>query len=661
MSAAPIAELPVPEQLVSPESEKLLKVMSDAYARGDGYALDFVVEPDASTFATSCTVDEEGRIKVHLSPELLKRAEAEDRLEFLGFATLHELGHVKRYQDQPPRVVPDAKDGYFTNIVDDIAINYGNSRRTRFVHDMTKRVYDEYLFPKDKRAELAGDPRHKQFMETLLVLAMTTNAHAKSNVPKLLKEAGLPDLDEDVVAAIGDVLAHEQGNKTYNLLDQLRAYGSDLRYASQVSQVIREHYDALYEADKADKSDQGGQSSDGQGNGDPSDSQSSGDSSESGDQSFDYSDSASCGHGKPETEPPKPDEKSPDSKGDDKKDEKNDTKDPSTAEDGKKSDQEGDPLDITSIAEKIAEDVKAALPDAQAKNTQDEARDYTPEQLAQLRAELGLDESDFASYMATRAKFANEILALQDILLQLRHDRQNEFLAPGREVAARGHRIKVEKLVRAIASQALGDQPDIWKTPTMAENIEHEFDGLDLYLLCDVSVSMAGEKANGAAGASVVLEEGLLGSSAQMAGEHAPLVRLQIEAFGSGHEMLCKLTDEPSMKDLGRTYSSLKNPTSGDTQVSGALSVIKPEAGRLSVVVVVSDGAFHDNSLAKQEGQKLADKNAAIIQLVFGGAQVDKLADNAHRVNLGTARELPEQLLSLLPELIDTLRRSTHA
>ena len=88
MSATPSAELPVPEQLVSPESEKLLRVMSDAYARGDGYALDFVVEPGASTFATSCSVDENGTIKVHLSPELLERAEAEDRLEFLGFATL---------------------------------------------------------------------------------------------------------------------------------------------------------------------------------------------------------------------------------------------------------------------------------------------------------------------------------------------------------------------------------------------------------------------------------------------------------------------------------------------------------------------------------------------------------------------------------------------
>lgn len=660
MSATPSAELPAPEQLVSPESEKLLRVMSDAYARGDGYDLDFVVEPGASTFATSCSVDENGTIKVHLSPELLKRAEAEDRLEFLGFATLHELGHVKRYQAQPPKVVPDAKDGYFTNIVDDIAINYGNSRRTRFVHDMTKRVYDDYLFPKDKRVGLADDPRHKQFMETLLVLAMTTNAHAKSDVPKLLKEAGLPDLDKDVVAAIDDVLAHEQADKTYNLLGQLRAHGNDLRYTAQVSQVIREHYDALYEADKADESNQDGQSSDGQGSGEPSDSQSSSEPSDSEDQSFDYSDSASCGHGKPQIEPPNPDKKSPDSKGDDKKDDKSEGKDPAKAENGEIGDQ-GDPLDIPSIAEKIAEDIKQALPDAQTKNTQDEARDYTPEQLARLRAELGLDESDFASYMAARAKFANEILALQDLLLQLRHDRQNEFLAPGRDVAARGHRIKVEKLVRAIASQALGDQPDIWKTPTMSENIEHEFDGLDMYLLCDVSGSMSGEKADGAAAASVVLEEGLLGSSSQMAGEHTPLVRLQIQAFGAGHEMLCKLTDEPSMKDLGRTYSSLKNPTSGDTQVSGALSVIKPEKGRLSVVVVVSDGAFHDNSLAKQEGKKLADQNAAIIQLVFGGAQVGKLAENAHTINLTTPRDLPEQLLNLLPELIDTLRRSTHA
>ncbi|MHB1910385.1 MAG: hypothetical protein ACYCQJ_16185 [Nitrososphaerales archaeon] len=639
MSATTNPELATPDQIISPEGEHLLKVLSDGYARGDGYDLDYVVDPNASTFSTSCTVDESGRIRVHLSPSLLSRAEAEDRLELLGFAVLHELGHVKRFQAHPPETVASSKDGYFNNIVDDIAINYGNAKRTRFVHDMTKRVYDQQLFPLDKRAAIGDQPRHKQFMESLLVLAMTTNAHVKADALTMLGQAQLGGVDETVVEAVADVLNHQQGDKNYNLLGQLRAYGDDLAYTSRVASVIREHYEELYEADSQNQSS-------GQGSGDGS--------ANSDGSSFDYSDSAGCGQSiKPEGS---------DSDGNNDKSTAKPKESQGSGQNGGESDQdpEAEPLDIGAIAEKIAKDIKEALPEAKA-NTKDVARDFTPEQLERLRADLDLSEEDFSAYMAARKQFAGEIRAVQDILLQLRHERQNEFLSPGREVAAHGHRIKVDRLVRAIASSSLGDSPDIWKHPSLVERVEHEFDGLDLYLLGDVSVSMQGEKARAAAGSALVLQEGLLGASSQMAGEHMPVVRLQIQAFGAGNEMLCKLTDEPDLKDLGRTFSSLLNPTSTDTQVSGALESIKPEKGRLSVVAVVSDGAFHDSSLAKKAGKKLADQNAAIIQLVFGGANVEQLADSAKRINLSSASDLPRHLLSMLPELLDIIRRGSHA
>lgn len=644
-------DVTVGEHIVSSEGQKLLKVLSDSYARGDGYALEFVADSNLSTFATTCQADETGKIKVHLSADLLQRAEAEDRLEMLGFATLHELGHVKRFQAQPPKGPMDSKDGYFNNIVDDIAINYGNARRTRFVNNMTRKVYDDYLFPRDVRPDLAAKPRHQQFMETLLVLAMTTPAHAKADVQKLLKQANLTSLDESVVAAVSDVLAHEQDGTTYNLLGQLRTYGDDLAYTTQVARPIREHFDTLYEADK---SDQQQQSSDNQSQGDGGSSNSQGEG-----ESFDYSDSASCGHGSKHIEQPQPD-----------KDERSDKPKESSQNSSHEEDTDGssdigdedgnDSLDIPAIAEDIADKIKRTLPDEKT-SAQDVPRDLTPEQLEKLRGELNLSGADFANYMEARREFSNEIRAIQEILLQLRHERQNEFLAPGREVAAHGHRIRVDKLVRAIASATLDTEADIWKHPSMAERIDYEFDGLDLYLLCDVSVSMLGTKADAAAASAVVLQEGLLGASAQMAGEHTPIVRLQVQAFGAGHAMLCELTDEPTLADLGRTYSALKHPASGGTQVAGALSTIKPEANRLSVVAVVSDGAFHDESLAARAGQELADKNVAIIQLVFGGANVSKLADNAKRVNLVSARDLPENLLTMLPELIELLRTASHA
>lgn len=645
----------IAEQLVSPESEQVLKAMSDSFARGDGYDVDFVVDPSAPTFSTMCSVDEKGVIKVGLSPELLKRVDAEDRLEFLGYGVLHELGHVKRFQAQPPRVKATAKDEYFSNVIDDIAINYGNAKRTRFVHDMTGRVYDKYMAPKEVRPELAHAPRHQQLMDSLLVLSMTTNAHTDADTNSLLAEANLVGLDDEVVSAIGEVLAYQRDSTTYNLLGQLRAFGDSIGQTANVAAVIREHFDKLYEEDKADQQEQ---SSDKGNDGQLADSEG---------EVFDYSDSAACNHEAPgheHSQPSKVGEKSNKDGQPDKPDKsKNGEKTDGSA--GAESGQESGntpPVDIEAVIKEITDQIKQAIPEAQAKATiEDRARDFTPEQLEKLRQELNLTEEDFEGYLASRKQFAGEIRAVEDILLQLRHERQNEFLAPGREVAARGHRVKVDRLVKAIASASLGDQPDIWKHPAMVERIEHEFDGLDLYLLCDVSTSMHGSKAEAAASSAVVLQEGLLSASAQMAGEQAPVVRLQVQAFGEGHQMLSELTDEPSLPSLGKTYSALRNPSSGDTLVSGALGAIKPEAGRLSVVAVVSDGSFHDNDLAKIAGQKLADQNTAIIQLVFGGASVDALADSAKRINLNSARDLPEQLLNMLPELLDLIRRNQHA
>ncbi len=624
------------EQLVSPEGEALLKAMSNAYARSDGYNVQFTVAPEDSTFSTTCTLDEKGAINVRVSPELLRRAEAEDRLEFLGVGVVHELGHVRRFQAKPSPKPQSTKDGYFTNIVDDIAINYDGAKRMRFFHDMTQRVYDDYLFPVDKRAELTEAPRHKQFMESLLVLAMTTDAHARTDVDNLLEQTSLEGLDESVTTALGDVLAHEQAGGSFNLLGQLRAYGSDVPYADKVAGVIRAHYDALYEADESDQS-----SGSGQGDGKPSSGEG---------QPFDYSDSAACGHSHEENTTPnsqKPDEAQPSNA--------SDITDTNSASDA----HENSSLDIPALAKEIAENIKRSIEEAKA-NTEKSPYDMTPEQLEKLRTELGLDESDFAGYMNARQQYAGEIRAVEDLILQLRREHQDDFLAPGREVAARGHRIRVDKLMKAIASASLNDQPDIWKHPRVAERIEHEFDGLDLYLLCDVSQSMAGAKAQAAAGSSVVIEEGLLGASSQMAGEQTPVVRLQIEAFGAGHEMLCQLTDTPTPRDLGRTFAALSNPDSGSTEVAGALNAITPETGRLSVVVVVSDGGFHDSSLATEAGQKLADKNAALIQFVFGGANVSKLADTAQISHLNGARDLPQQLLGMLPELLDMLRRNAQ-
>jgi hypothetical protein len=171
---------------------------------------------------------------------------------------------------------------------------------------------------------------------------------------------------------------------------------------------------------------------------------------------------------------------------------------------------------------------------------------------------------------------------------------------------------------------------------------------------------MQGSKANSAAESAVVLSQGIQDAALEYY-EDVPPVQIQVQAFGSGEQTLCELTNAPSNSDLGRMYSSLLNPNSGSTQVSGALSKIKPDKNRLSVVLVLSDGQFHDESLATSEGQRLEEAGAVIVQCIFGNAGVSKLSSEAKQMNLNGAEDLPNYLFGIMPELIDILRSTAHA
>src|SRR5580704_16279231 len=97
--------------------------------------------------------------------------------------------------------------------------------------------------------------------------------------------------------------------------------------------------------------------------------------------------------------------------------------------------------------------------------------------------------------MAARRKYTQEITAFSHLLMQLKRERIDNFLAPSQEVSARGHRIDIGKLVTFVANGAQEARPAIWKSPQIKEKVEHEFDGLDFYMAGDGSISMQGEKA----------------------------------------------------------------------------------------------------------------------------------------------------------------------
>lgn len=609
--------------------------LSEAMAYGYGYTIDIEVSDKLPTSSTNLSLTDH-KIKVQLSRQLIERADVEDQLDFLGFNILHELGHVKRFGAQPTEAPPNPKDDYFHNIVDDIAINYDNARKTRFFSDLIIKAYDHYLFPIDRRSKMTKEPRHKQFMETLLLLSMTTDIYRKprsaEDLQEYLTDIGCSDIDPDVTNKLAQVVNFKVGKTRHNLLGQIREYGEDLPYYNQITSHIKTMYDELYEEDLQDKQQ----------------SESSGDSGEDGNPSsnksdqFDYSNSGSCqhtissDHAETDSNPEKA--------------KANDDKVESTKSD-----------DIAEIGKQIGQQIAEAISQDKNQSTDDQkAVQLSAEQLERLRQELGLNESDFQGFLATVNKYRGEIDAISNLILQLRRERQNNFLAPSHEVSARGHRIHIGKLLGYLTSGSIEATPDIWKTPTFLEKIEYEFDGADFYFLCDVSGSMKGDKAKAAAESAVVLSQGIQDASLEYY-EDVPAIRIQVQAFGSGEQTLCELTDSPSNADLGRMYSSLLKPNSYSTQVSGALTRINPDKNRLSVILVLSDGQFHDESLAVSQGKRLEEAGAVIVQCVFGGAQVSNLSNGAKRMNLNGAQDLPNYLFAVMPELIDILRSTTHA
>ena len=586
------------------------------------------------------------KIAIGISTQLLARAESSDALDWLGFNILHELGHAERFKASPPVEAASPKDAYFTNITEDIAINHGKARQTRFVADIMTKAYDNYLFPVDKRAEIADKPKHQQFMASLLILSMTTTRRQQQNLGDTLERIGLSGLAPEVTGRLSSVVDYVDGSdKTFNLLEQLRGYGDDVPYFRRVVAPIRSMYEELYEEDKQEATQ------DGSGEGDASDGQ-----PQDGAEDFNYSEAGGCQHSHhTDTEQPQPDDQAADKPTPSESD-KSDTPEASKQPADDDGDSGDKPDDISSLGKEIGEKIADILEENPPEQGSDaKPAQLTPEQLAAIRKELGLDESDFASFMQTVDRYRSEIAMITEVVSQLRRDRTNEFLAPSHEIAARGRSIKVSKLLGYLAGGSNNPTPDIWKTPAFQETIEHEFDGADFYFACDESVSMAGAKAIASAESSVVLSQGIQNASLESPSEIPP-IRIQIQAFGAGDQMLCELTDTPTSRQLGTMYTALKKPSSNNTQVAGALEKITPEKRRLSVVLVLSDGGFHDEAAAIKQGKRLEEEGAVIVQCVFGGAEVADLAESAKRITIASARDLPNYLFNIMPELVEVLR-----
>lgn len=647
-------QAPDMDQPLHKRSEILLAQSSDAIALSHGYRVDFVVSDKYGTFATTFN-PKTGGARVVVSPDLIARSESSEHIsgeEVLGFGIAHEIGHIKLRRQKFEEIgslkesfkSEGEKTRYFNNIIEDIAINQNLITECSYFRKRIPLIYDEILFTLQSRKSMKGQPTHKQLMEGLLVLSMISPSASRVGYSEDALSRDLKDLDmevsPEVSEAIANIISHHHDGKQFNLLRLLKTHGMDYEQRNLVSSIIGEYYDKLYKEDLSNKS--------GSENGESSD-----------DEGFDYSDSGSCGHNHDVDE----ENEEPDSR-DDSESSGTRINEEDSSDDAQQSDKNSNE-DGQSIGKSIVKEIEDAK---EAKEKAKEKARQKEEQAKKeaLRQNLGLNEADFNEYLKTRQKYSAEIEDFANIITMLKRERNDDLLAPSRDLRARGHRINIPSLVGAIASNTLNNNPDIFKSPKLGEKIQYEFDGLDLFLLCDVSGSMGmngGKKAKEAAASAVVILEGLM-NSAELASVD-DLIRVQIQAFGSTDYMLSPLSSRPSSQALGTTYSKILKPSSMEsTYVAGslksALSHIKPtlpgQESRLQVVGVVSDGAFQDSEAAKKVGAKVNENGGLILQFVYDGAEVVKLSDNSEILDIERTESLPAKFFELLPELLASIR-----
>lgn len=652
MSRSPLDMAPATDQF----SDRALREASEIIAASYGWMVDFIVSDTQETFSTTYDFST-NRIQVVISRALLNTTEISgvvSPVELLSVAIAHELGHVRDYQAQPPdkNNRPDRKTEYFTNVIDDIAINFGIMNKTTYMQQLFRQTYDTVLTPKDTRATTSEKPKHIQFMSSILALTMLEPASSHGDAYSADQlTADLAKLEillaPEVEEALATVTTYPHQGETINLLRVLRTHGLDLSQRSLVSTLIRQQFDMLYEEDISTSQPKGSPSEEGQ----PDTSQ-----------EFDYNNHGTCAHTTTDSDVEHTESTShPINLGD-------------LDQNGNSFEQEQASSEIPeSLAHAIAEAIDQVGQSARKEVERIEkeaALQAQNERLRQIQQELNLNDNDFAGYMAARTRHWSDILALADIISRLKRERSDNLLSPSRDVRAQGHRINVTRLAQAAARDQLDGTPQIFKASYIGEKIMYEFDGLDLFLCGDVSDSMRrNNKASESAATAVVLLEGLM-LAAQT--PHADdLVRIQIQAFGNTDHVIAPLSSRPTAHTLGATYHKLKNPNEM-TYITPSLekiydTVTQPSspgtAPRLTIIAIISDGKFQDASEATKIGNKLGDalgENGVILQLVLDKQDINKLHDRAHIINVSTASDLPRELLGRLPELLQAMRNK-HA
>jgi hypothetical protein len=289
--------------------------------------------------------------------------------------------------------------------------------------------------------------------------------------------------------------------------------------------------------------------------------------------------------------------------------------------------------------------------------------------IAELCADtMNLDAGDALSYARSLDRWRVTIRRIAELFLKIASPTEL-LLSPRYDHSARpeGLRLHPLKVHQAAIQQLTGTPHAVWQPVKRAGRRQNiSFDGLDVYLLADVSGSMEGEKAHCAADTALCLIEGLQLASYMAHSKNEvkhpgtpagrttvsigspPDVRIELTAFGEDFDIVCPLSYQPSGEQKGKVFFNLRNAGSKGTCISGALNNIsrsaQSENHRKKIIFIISDGRFHDPEAAAQAAQSLLP--IAKIKQVFIGETGTVISDFCETI--ASPLELPEKLYELL-------------
>ena len=511
-------------------------------------------------------------------------------------ASVHEIGHALK-TIEGGRQSHSRKDDFFWNLAEDIEIDT-NARRLPAVDEPMVELYQTVM--PDKIADQTADPLASQLMYGL-------------RMQQVLGEQ--PLLDPRVTAMIDNLRSYTTANgDMFDIINVMTDPSTSLADQRRIARrYLKPLYDELVEADQQEgRGEQLEQAME-----DYEKTHAHSDDVEHGDSNNESSDDASSSPTLAEQIQEAIDQAT--AQGDESNDsEAGQESDGSTAADNSESDDDvPDAETIAHTAGRIAGEMN--LPPAQAAHY----------------LELALAHQDTIRGVAAAFKqLARPTHASQRMTYQRRRSSDGPIL----------HNAALGELV---LSQQLGTPAKaIWRpVGRQAEPEKLAFGGLDIHLLIDVSGSMT-PVAPEATAMAISLLEGLELARTQVAKDNhlkQPDVRTHVVAFGSSATEIAPLSHATTQPQKGQVYSSLIAPAARATLINDALRLCMPNGDRDAIILIVSDGAFADHSVATSTINSLSD-NTYVGQFIIG----DHAAITPNHQNITDTRLLPSHLLGVL-------------